>query len=177
MGLLSEIQNDAISGKSNVAALLRKCLLLAARVDSGLLEDWVKFELKGYPNDVEVPDYRDLELAFKGNFSGPFGAEMRNAPIPPNLIEQIIGDNRVNRFTARQPITTISDTEKARNAGVLRINFDDLALITHPHDMNIKFGHALVKIGAQRINRTGYIEKLCWCRVAGTINGGRCALQ
>lgn len=129
MGLLSEIQNDAVSSKANVAAMLRKCLMLAARVDSNLLEDWVKYELNGYPNDVDVPDYRDIELALKGNFSGPFGSGISNAPIAPHLVEQIVGDGRFNRFIARQAITTISDTEEARNAGVLRVNYDNLALV------------------------------------------------
>lgn len=128
MGLLNEIQNDAVSSNSNVASLLRKCLILAARVDSGLLEDWVKYELNGYPEDADVPDYRVLQLRFKGHFSGPLGAHIKNAPIAPHLIEQIVGDDRLNWFLARQPITTIADTEKARNAGVLHVNFDNLAL-------------------------------------------------
>ncbi|MGV1772965.1 hypothetical protein ACQZ6B_22520 [Agrobacterium vitis] len=133
MGLLSEIQNDAVNSSSNVAAMLRKCLILAARVDSGLLEDWVKYELNGYPEDADVPDYRDLQLSFKGHFSGPLGAHIKNAPIAPHVIEQIVGDERFSKFLARQPITTISDTEKARNAGVLHVNFDNLALLVGQH--------------------------------------------
>lgn len=132
LGLLSEIQNEAVSSNSNVASLLRKCLILAARVDSGLLEDWVKYELNGYPANADVPDYRDLTLAFKGHFSGPFGASIKNAPIAPHLIENIVGDDRFNRFAARQAITTITDTEKARNSGVLHVNFDNLALLLGP---------------------------------------------
>ncbi len=108
--------------------MLRKCLILAARVDSVLLEDWVKYELNGYPKDVDVPDYRSLQLTFKGHFSGPMGAHIKNAPIAPHVIKQIVGDDSFSRFLARQPITTIADTEKARNSGVLYVNFDNLAL-------------------------------------------------
>lgn len=143
MGLLNEIQNDAVSSSSNVAAMLRKCLILAARVDSGLLEDWVKYELNGYPEDVDVPDYRNLQLTFKGHFSGPLGAHIKNAPIAPHVIEQIVGDDRFSRFLARQPVTTISDSEKARNAGVLYVNFDNLALLVGQHVYN---GYSAVQV-------------------------------
>ena len=67
MGLLTEIQNDALSDTTPVATLLRKVLVLASNIDSDLLEDWVRHELHGYPADVEVPKYRTMGIAFKAS--------------------------------------------------------------------------------------------------------------
>jgi hypothetical protein len=58
MTLLEDIQSSAIDGKSDLATILRKCKLLAARLGSQPLEDWVLWESNGYPNGVTVPDYR-----------------------------------------------------------------------------------------------------------------------
>lgn len=58
MTLLEDIQNAAIDAKSDLGTLLRKCKLLAARLGSQQLEDWVLWESNGYPADVNVPDYR-----------------------------------------------------------------------------------------------------------------------
>ena len=52
MTLLEDIQNSAVDSKSDLAALLRKCKLLAARLGSRPLEDWLLWESNGYPDDV-----------------------------------------------------------------------------------------------------------------------------
>lgn len=40
-----------------------------------------------------------------------------------------MGDNRFKHFLARQAVTTIADTEKARNVDVFQLPLDDLALV------------------------------------------------
>lgn len=128
MGLLDEIQNEAVSANSSVTSLLRKCLVLAARMDADLLEDWVKHELNGYGPGIEVPDYRRIEMQFKGNFVGGFGAQISNAPVPPRVVRYITKDPDISMFKARQPISTIDTSGKTRDAGVLVVNLDNLSL-------------------------------------------------
>jgi len=82
MSLLEEIQREAVDSNSDLGALLRKCKLLAARLGSQALEDWLIWESNGYPNNISVPDYRTWTLKIKGHFSGPFGSGLRNADIP-----------------------------------------------------------------------------------------------
>jgi len=74
VGLLEEIQNAAVDAQSDLGTLLRKCKLLAARLGSKPLEDWLVWESNGYPDDVRVPDYRVWSLEIKGHFLGPFGS-------------------------------------------------------------------------------------------------------
>ena len=81
MTLLEDIQQAAIDTNSDLAALLRKCKLLAARLGSRPIEEWVQWESNGYPDGVVVPNYRVWTLAIKGDFFGPFGAAIRNAPV------------------------------------------------------------------------------------------------
>ena len=85
MSLIEEIQQEAIDSKSDLGSLLRKFKLLAARLGSRPLEDWLLWESNGYPDDVEVPGYRIWPLEVKGHFTGPFGSGLRNVPIHISL--------------------------------------------------------------------------------------------
>lgn len=49
MTVLEEIQNEAVDSKSDLGALLRKCKVLAARLGSKQLQDWLIWESNGYP--------------------------------------------------------------------------------------------------------------------------------
>ncbi|MGR9252522.1 AbiTii domain-containing protein [Rhizobium leguminosarum] len=126
MGLLTQIQNDAISDTVAVNSLLRKVMLLAYKLDSGLLEDWVKHELNGYPNDVEVPSYRKIPLNFKASLSNGFYMH-NNAPIAQYLLKKATGQDDIDIFYCRQAIGTIEykDTED----GTLALNMDNFALV------------------------------------------------
>ncbi|NTG45875.1 hypothetical protein G6M04_00705 [Agrobacterium rhizogenes] len=131
MSLLLEIQSEAVNDAISVSSLLRKCLLLAGRIDSNLLEEWVKHELNGYPDNTEVPDYRRISIAFKATFAGPFGAAIKNAPIPQHIVETITKDPGISMHHARQSIGTIDDSEETRKHGVLYLNMDNVALLLH----------------------------------------------
>ncbi len=83
MSLLRAIQSDAIESETDLASLLRKCKVLAAKLGSAEFGTWVDNELNGYKPDDNLPEYRILEnLHSKGNFSGPFGSSLKNADIP-----------------------------------------------------------------------------------------------
>src|SRR6478672_874937 len=82
MSLLEEIKTEAVDSASDLGALLRKCKVLAARLGSRPLEQWLIWESNGYPPNVELPDYRIWQIELKGNFAGPFGSAITNAPIP-----------------------------------------------------------------------------------------------
>ncbi|KQV14012.1 hypothetical protein ASC97_12445 [Rhizobium sp. Root1203] len=106
MGLLAEIQNDAVNDTTPVATLLRKVLVLASNLDSGVLEDWVKLEMNGYPPEVEVPEYRRIKMAFKA--SGANIAYKATAmPVPTRLVAAATGIEDIHIFQCRQPIGTI----------------------------------------------------------------------
>ena len=82
MSLLREIQTAAIESETNLASLLRKCKVLAAKLGSAEFGTWVDNELSGYDSDDNLPEYRIFGVHSKGNFAGPFGSSLKNADIP-----------------------------------------------------------------------------------------------
>jgi len=92
MSLLREIQDSAIDSKVKLPDLLRKCKVLAARLGNAELSAWVDYELNGYNNREDLPEYRILHVHSYGHFSGPFGSGLRGAPIPPSTIPEQLRD-------------------------------------------------------------------------------------
>lgn len=128
MTLLEDIQNSAVDSRSDLAALLRKCKLLAARLGSQPLEDWLLWESNGYPDDVGVPAYRIWSLEIKGHFAGAMGAGLRNAPIPlACLPEKARGS--YERYECRQSVASIEAMLTKDDSGTLAVSTGDLALI------------------------------------------------
>jgi hypothetical protein len=125
MDLLEEIQNAAVDANSDLGTLLRKCKLLAARLGSKPLEDWLIWESNGYPDDVRVPEYRVWSLSVKGHFAGPFGSGLRNAPIPQACLPERVRAV-YERYECRQSIESLVANTKD---GALHVSTGDLALI------------------------------------------------
>ncbi|MED5549216.1 MAG: hypothetical protein VX529_07615 [Pseudomonadota bacterium] len=130
MSLLRRIQSDVVGGEARLGPIMLKVRLLAARLGSAELGDWVKHESEGYPDDVEVPEYRSVGISYTAHFSGPFGAGISNAPIPPALVAKFAGEEW-NTFELRQGIAAIDDLVASARAerGVLNLNCANLILL------------------------------------------------
>lgn len=129
MSLLRDIQSSVVSDTPNLGCVLLKLRLLAARLDSDLLGDWVKYELSGYPDDIDVPSYRKVVVSFKGTFSGAYGAAINNAPIPSLLIEKYAGEKWTKK-TIREGISSVDDLVKsAEKSGSVGLDCSNLILI------------------------------------------------
>lgn len=128
MTLLEDIQNAAVDGKSDLGTLLRKCKLLAARLGSQPLEDWLLWESNGYPGTVPVPEYRIWPLQVTGHFSGPFGSGLRNAPIPSVCLPEKVRES-YQRYECRLSIANVEDTLAHSKSGTVQVSTGDLALV------------------------------------------------
>lgn len=118
MSLLRDIQETAVSADSDVATLLRKCKILAARLGNTEFKRWVDQELNGYGDSTLLPEYRILHVESVGHFSGAFGSGLRNAPIPPSCLPEHLRD-MVSRSYLMRPIsayTSLIDKSKRSNA-------------------------------------------------------------
>ncbi|MGO6689941.1 AbiTii domain-containing protein [Rhizobium leguminosarum] len=128
MGLLTEIQNDAISDAVPISSLLRKVMLLASNLDSDQLEDWVRHELHGYPDGVDVPAYRIFYMNFKVS-----GANSRwqitGQNVPQIAVCDAVGDANLSVFKCSQPIGTINEDEVKSSKGVMTVNLDNYVLL------------------------------------------------
>lgn len=129
MSLLHQIQESVVQDGSDLGSILLKLRLLAARLGSNDLEEWVKHESEGYPLDAVLPKYRIVGVTYKGTFSGPFGSGIKNAPIPPILIKQF-ADDSWNSFSVRESIAAVGELVKSSaNGRSLGINASNLILI------------------------------------------------
>ncbi len=124
MGLLLEIQNDALDDKVPVATLLRKVMVLASNLDSAVLEDWVRHELNGYPNSVDVPKYRTMGISFKAS-GADIIRQYNRMPIAQLVVEKAAENPEISTFKCRQAIGTISVDEINKSDGTLLVNFDN----------------------------------------------------
>jgi len=86
--LLDDIINLATNNQQSITVLLRKCLVLAHHLKNERLKVWANKELDGYSRGDNLPPYRLLSIVAKGNFSGSFGQQLRNWPIPAVLLEE-----------------------------------------------------------------------------------------
>lgn len=129
MGLLHEIQAAVLEEGSDLGPILLKVRLLAARLGSQPLGEWVKHESEGYPPDSPLPDYRIIPVSYTATFSGPFGSGIKNAPIPPFLIEKFAGE-KWNRHEMRQSIAAVDDLlASSKDGGSLHIDAANLILL------------------------------------------------
>src|SRR5260370_5093596 len=60
MPLITELKREVLDAAITVSTLLRKALIVAKDAGDEENEKWISNELKGYPHDEAIPDYRDL---------------------------------------------------------------------------------------------------------------------
>lgn len=129
MSLLHQIQESVVQEGSDLGSILLKLRLLAARLGSDILEEWVKHESEGYPDTAEIPSYRIAGITYKGSFSGPFGSGIQNAPIPPYLIEKFASSSWTN-YEIRESISAIEELIRiSAENGDLGIDASNLILL------------------------------------------------
>ena len=129
MSLLQQIQESVVNEKADLGSILLKLRLLASRLGSDLLEEWVKHEAEGYPKDVDVPSYRIVGVSYRGSFSGSFGAAINNAQIPPYLIEKYAGDSWT-KHEVRESIAAVEEmVKRSGDGGSFGIDASNLILI------------------------------------------------
>jgi len=101
--ILKSLREQVLDESEPLVGLLRKCLALGAVTDSGELRAWATRELKGYPDDAVVPEYRQLHAPlFVDTMSGPTyttGQQIDRIQVPKDL-RQFVPE----KLHLRQPI-------------------------------------------------------------------------
>lgn len=90
MTLIDDIKRDLTDESVSLTNTLRKAKILATTMRLAEFREWVDFELSGYPDNKDVPDYRVLHLQSVGQFSGSFGSGASNVPLPLSNLPQSI---------------------------------------------------------------------------------------
>lgn len=95
MALIHDIQSALLDENASVGTILLKLRFLAAKLDTDILEEWVQHEAEGYPDNVEVPEYRTAHIAYTGTFAN-MAQQLNNVSIPSILVSEIAGDQWVS---------------------------------------------------------------------------------
>jgi hypothetical protein len=112
LSLLRDIQDNAVGKDASVEVLLRQCVLLASRLQHAPLREWANLELKGYPDEVPLPEYRPkIGTQVLGDFAGPMGSGAKNVGLPPAAIPDQFEFAKEHLFTAqvRQGVSEIEN--------------------------------------------------------------------
>lgn len=129
MSLLHQIQESVVQEGSDLGSVLLKLRLLASRLGSDVLEEWVKHESEGYPEGIDVPPYRMVSISFSGTFAGPFGSGLNNVSIPTYLVEKHAGEQWVKK-AVRESIAGVEELLRmSAEKGGLGIDASNLILL------------------------------------------------
>ena len=90
MSLLRDIQDLASSSSKDIelSTLLRKCKILATRLNHPGFKSWVENELNGYNDVSSLPSYRVLKVISKGDFSMWGNSILTNIPIHTHVMKE-----------------------------------------------------------------------------------------
>lgn len=132
LDLLRQIQEGSLSTGTPVSELLRRCQVLAARVQLPELGDWVRHELNGYPDDSQLPDYRIMHGIARGHFLGPGGSGLRNAVLPAGNLPKEYRDWATKAYI-RQPIAMLEQIASGKKNDVVTVQWPG-DLIARVHD-------------------------------------------
>jgi hypothetical protein len=108
VSLLLEIQDDAVGTDVPLAVILRKCQVLAARLDHDRLRDWARSEVEGYTAVADLPNYRKTgRLEAYGSFMRGGIQFFPKLPIPSGAIP----NERRERLFAHQFMQGVAELE------------------------------------------------------------------
>ncbi|EDJ9086177.1 hypothetical protein GFI45_14100 [Salmonella enterica subsp. enterica] len=134
MSLLRDIQNAAIDSNVDLASLLRKCKVLSARLGNNEFKSWVEYELSGYPNTENLPDYRVFHVNSKGNFAGAFGRMLKNA----DIMMYMIPDKYRKHLEYHRDIAPVAELES-----LVKSSDGSLAQVPWPPNVAVHLGQGM----------------------------------
>lgn len=131
MSLIAEIESACTDSKVPIVDLLRKCKIIASRLQHQELSDWINSELNGYKEGSAIPEYRLLHLNNPiGHFNGPFGSGLKNAPIPLGNVPDEIRET-ITPLKMMQPIAEIEELSSKQKTLQSQWSGDIIAYFQH----------------------------------------------
>jgi hypothetical protein len=106
--LVTELKKEVLDESLPVSTLLRKALLTAKALDDKENEQWISAELKGYLEEVEIPEYRTLfgQPVVRDHYSGWQYVYTHN--LDPEIAEKL------SYFNFRSPIAELESYSKEK---------------------------------------------------------------
>lgn len=115
-GLVADIQAGALDSGTNLADLLRKCIVLGGETGSQRLREWASKELKGYGPGDEFPPFRQAASPLYLDGSTMSGV-ITGQQVPYNMIPDVARDRLSEPICIHQSVAELVDiiTSHRRN--------------------------------------------------------------
>ena len=78
----TELRDSVAKSEVSLANVLRETKIFSYRLGENSFKQWVEYELKGYPNDANLPAYRRHSLPSLGTFVAGYGYQVKNYILP-----------------------------------------------------------------------------------------------
>lgn len=123
----SKLVLDLIEDKATIEQTLQKLKIISRKLNIDVFKEWIDYELKGYPKDAILPEYRktdNFNIQYSGVASNVYGA-FSNTGIPKD-IKKIIYDNGF-----RDSINSIKE-----RSGINKVSYQDITYLRDKFGFN-----------------------------------------
>lgn len=104
-----------------VKGILLKAQIVAAQLENENFTTWIKNEQNGYPNSMELPNYRILGAIVKADVVQPLGI-INNCTIPPGIFENDQLDDLLTKARIWHSLFEIENMCNTKQGGNFSIN-------------------------------------------------------
>lgn len=118
---LLAIRAGALDPGASITTLLRQCLALATDTGSEKLKAWAKAELKGYPDDADLPAYRKVNAALYADTRTPTEI-MRHRRFDPDAVPQEVRGILREEVPLFQDVATLIAAAAGAQGGAVKFS-------------------------------------------------------
>lgn len=105
-----------------VKGILLKAQIVAAKLGNENFATWIKNEQNGYPNPMNLPDYRILNTIIKADVAQPLGIVCNNCTIPHGIFENEQLNDLLTQARIWQSLFEIENMCNIKQSGNFSIN-------------------------------------------------------
>lgn len=117
MGIVVELQQEALSKDVDLLNLLRKAYLVARKLGLKEFEEWLSHEMNGYGKEDEIPKYRIYHGEVKA-WNPVYGWTSV-------IFEDVRDQNLLSEHKSREPIASLVDTYKNSEGKMAMVHLPD----------------------------------------------------
>lgn len=134
--IVLELQEEVLSPNCDIVTVLRKAHLIAVKLKLSDFDQWIQYELNGYPNKESCPEYRKVRgtLKYLNQFYGWSPIIIQN-----NEIEKIICERKMSNSISE--IVSLSDSSE--NDLIAELSGEESAFLDKHCNMLIPQKYAL----------------------------------
>lgn len=136
VSIVLDLQKEILSPNCNIVNVLRKAHLIAVKLKLSDFDQWIQYELNGYPDEESCPEYRKVRgiLKYLNQYYGWYPII-----IPNNEIEKIVCERKISNSISE--IASLSDSSE--NDLLMKLTGEECAFLDEKCNAPIPQNYAL----------------------------------